>query len=223
MRLVFSVFLGILPSFLKVILLRLAGHQIGKGVKIGFSIINVRNISLADGVKIGNFNIFKGLQYLEIGSGSSIGRFNVFTCSAFYLDAGRGDTSVGRFILGRFSAITMAHYFDVQAQIEIGDDSLVAGLGTIFFTHQKGPDELNQTKPIFVGNRSYLGAACRVMPGTTLANHTIVGAGSVLAGRCEDEFRLYLASKAVPASNIDGNHPYMVAERPAMYPKYWKR
>ncbi len=208
----------LLPSKLKVFALRMMGHQIGRKVQIGLCIIDVKHLVIGDGVRIGNFNVFKGLRRMTIGTGSTIGRYNVFTCSPFYRAQGADNANVGVVEIGEHTAITMAHYFDAQDTIKIGSRSLVAGLGTILFTHQKGPNSLNETKPITIQDRVYVGAACRIMPGTFLASNIIIGGGSTLAGNYSDEYKLYLSPKASAVADIDRNHPYMTDAYPAGYP-----
>ena len=76
--------LALLPSAVKVRILRLAGHEIGPGAKIGCSFVDVKRMKLGAGARIGFGNVFKGMQYLELGDRTSIGRFNLFTCDDYY-------------------------------------------------------------------------------------------------------------------------------------------
>ncbi len=87
----------------------------------------------------------------------------------------------------------MRHYFDVQDLVEISDDSLIAGIQTMVFTHQKGLVALNEFKPVKIGSRVYVGAGCRLLPGTTVGNHIVIGAGSIVGGNLG-----FLSSVCIP-------------------------
>jgi acetyltransferase-like isoleucine patch superfamily enzyme len=77
-RLAVSAGIAILPSFLKRPLYRgLFGYRVGKGVRIGFSIIAVRNCDIADGTTIGHLNLFLGTERLTIGERVRIGYLNI--------------------------------------------------------------------------------------------------------------------------------------------------
>lgn len=195
-----------MPSFLKKKLLRLNGHKIGENVKIGFCYLDIQEISLSDNVIISDFNMFKNIEKLEIKESSTIGRFNLFTCSNYYKNKISKNPGIIR--IGNNTAITMRHYFDVQEKIEIGDFSLVAGIKTIFFTHQKGISMLNEAKPITIGSHVYMGAACRVMPGCIIEDNIIVGGGNILSGHMSESFSLYTTQRVSKVKSLPENSPF---------------
>lgn len=65
-RFIVAVLVALLPSKLKVLVLRLMGHEIVKNVHIGMSILNIKKIIFKDGVKIRNFNYLKNLSELKM-------------------------------------------------------------------------------------------------------------------------------------------------------------
>ena len=56
----------IFPNFLKKLIYRkFFGWEIGKNVKIGFSIVDSKDVKLGDNCKIGNFTVIKNLKELK--------------------------------------------------------------------------------------------------------------------------------------------------------------
>lgn len=200
------------PSSLKVVVLRLLGHSVGDDVKIGFSYLDIKSLDLKAGARIGNGNVFKGMQKISMGENASIGRFNIFTCNKYYLIS--FSENAGRLYMDDRAVVTMRHYFDMQHSVTLGHDSLVAGIQSIFFTHQKGFTELDEAKPIVLGSKVYLGAACKVLPGAEIANHIIIGAGSVVSGLLDEEYSLYASPKAVLVKKLEKNVPYFAEKNP---------
>lgn len=212
MKKILFILMLLFPSFIKVFLLRLMGHDIGKNVHIGFSYIESDLIIINDNASIGGFNVIKGLKEFALGESSTIGKLNVITANAYY----RNKYEEGGILrIGQNSAITMRHYIDVQEKILIGDKSLIAGIGTLMFTHQKGSLDLNEAKAIHIGDNVYLGAACRIMPGTEINNNCIVAAGSILAGKYNEEFSLIAGEKAKIKKILDNDHSYFESKDPA--------
>lgn len=213
MRMVLQIGFALLPSFLKCFLLRRMGHEVGKGVRIGVSMLGIQHLDLGENSRIGHGNVFKGIQQLQLGPGAMIGRFNLFTCSPYYLGMNR--TRAGRINVGAGAAITMRHYFDVQDLLEIGDNSLVAGIQTMVFTHQKGLMALNEFKPVRIGNRVYIGAGCTLLPGATVADYIVIGAGSIVGGNLSESYQLYSSPRAVAVKQLSKEMPYFSVENPA--------
>ena len=183
-----------------------------KNVRIGFSYIESDLIVIKDNASIGDFNVIKGLKEFYLGERSSIGKLNIITANTYYRDKYEG---AGILHIGKKSAITMRHYIDVQEKITIGDSSLVAGIGTMIFTHQKGGLDLNEAKEIYIGDRVYLGAACRIMPGTKVENNCVVAAGSILAGKYNQKFSLIAGDKAKVKKTLNKEHSYFLSDDPA--------
>lgn len=45
---------------------------------------------------------------------------------------------------------------------------------------------LGSQKPVRIGNNVFLGWGCTILPGTTIGDNCIVGAGAVVSGNLED-------------------------------------
>ncbi len=202
----------VLPSRLKIEALRLRGHHVSRRSHIGMSWLNVDHISIGDGARIGLLNVFKGLRSLEMGAESEIVRFNVLTAYGPFAEI--GGVEYGRVRLGRRAVITMRHYFDCQSSVTIGEDSVVGGIGTVFFTHQKGVHVLNEAKPIRIGPRVYLGAACVVLPGAVVRGRAYIGGGSVVSGVLDEEDVIYASPRATVVKSLRGDAAYFASKHP---------
>lgn len=212
MRKIWLLMLMVLPSRIKIEILRMLGHKVSRQCHIGMSWLDARSIHLEDGARIGLLNVFKGIKNLELGRGAGIGRLNQFTASQAGVE-GLGE-GAGTVRLAEGAVITMRHYFDCSALIEIGDKSLVAGIGTIFFTHQKGIKALYEAKPIRLGPRVYLGAACIVLPGARIAGHAYVASGSLVGGRLDQEYAVYSSPRAQVVKELQPDAAYFSAVAP---------
>src|SRR5438045_1573430 len=167
------------PSWLKIVLLRCLGHEVGNNVHIGMSYLDVRRIVLKDGVRIASFNYFKNLQELVMLEGARIGGWaNWFTATAHNND---GNAGFGCLTIGKGSNITSRHHFDLQEKVTIGDQTLIAGFGSAFFTHSYSPTVRNVNRPIHIDEHCYVGSHSIFTPGSAVGPGTFVGAGSVVS------------------------------------------
>lgn len=147
------------------------GHSIGTNCYIGFSLLDVEHLKLADNSYIGHGNVFNKIKKLTMGQGSRINRWNYFTSSNAF---------DGRLTLGDCSSISLRHYFDLCSPISIGSNTIVAGIQSVFFTHSKGIDPIDYVKPIAIGDWCYIGSNCNFVPGAKVDSYCFVGMGSVL-------------------------------------------
>lgn len=184
-RLLLLLVFTLLPSALKIAILRARGARIGKSCKIGLSIIDAKNIRLGDHVRIGHFNLIWRLTELDLGTGSKIGDGNWVT----------GATK-GRLRMGRNSSIRRFHYLEASGDILIGDNSILAGRGVQMFTHGLHPDDFEQVKPITIGDWCYIGAFAKFVPGVVIPKGTFVGMAAVLTKAYQDEYVLLAGNPA---------------------------
>lgn len=73
-------------------------------------------------------------------------------------------------------------YFQGIGKITIGRGTYIAAnVGIITANHSiDNLDEHDEPKPVAIGNRCWIGMNSVILPGVTLGEHTIVGAGSVV-------------------------------------------
>lgn len=76
--------------------------------------------------------------------------------------------------------------------VEIGDGVAVAG-GTMFLTHDGAAWLLRRTRPdaqhfgrIRIGDDTFIGQNCLILPGTQIGTNCVIGAGSVVRGTIPD-------------------------------------
>ena len=211
--------LAIFPSWLKRPLYRLFfGYKIGKRVKIGFSLIDAQNCTIDDDVSIGHLNAFIGIKKLSIGEHTRIGHLNIFR--------GGDEVRLGRyteiirlneinsipdpvivtpaepvFILGDGSVITASHKIDFTDRVEFGKRVILGGRNSSLWTHNR-----QSTKPIIIGDYSYIGSEIRIAPGGEIPPKCIVGIGSVITKKFETEYQLIagVPAKAIKELDEDG-------------------
>lgn len=192
------VFSALLPSRLRIALLRARGAQIGKGCRIGmFTLLDAKNIVVGDYVQIASFNLIHRVVRLEMGAGSRMNGFNWIT-----------GAKTGSFRLGRNSAITRFHFFEASGDIKIGDNSIIAGRGSHFFTHGISSTNLDDVRPIEIGSWCYIGSASRFVPASGVARGTFVGLGSVVTKAFKDEFVLIAGNPAIIRKKLSSDDVY---------------
>lgn len=191
-----------LPSPIKVVVLRWLGHTIHSTAYIGMSYMGVDHIVMGANTYIGHGNVFTSLRDLVMEEGARINRWNRVASGAMYY---------GVLHLRPRSALTMRHYLDVCDRIEVGSDTIIAGHRSSFFTHSKGVDVIDYTKPIYIGNWCYIGSNVCFAPGTHLGNGVFVGMGAVVAGDKGDEnYCLLVGNPAVKRRDLDPAAEYFM-------------
>lgn len=212
--------IALFPSWLKRLCYRLFfGYKIGKNVKIGFSIIDAKACEIQDDVKIGHLNLIVAVENLFIGDHAHIGHLNIIR--------GGDDVRLGRyteimrlneinsipnpiainetdprFLLGDGSIITASHKIDFTDKVEIGKRVIIGGRNSSLWTHNR-----QQTKPIIIGDYSYVGSEIRIVPGGRIPPKCVVGIASVITKEFEGEFNLIAGVPAKIVKNLgeDGN------------------
>ncbi|MEP6922997.1 MAG: hypothetical protein ABI954_00915 [Pyrinomonadaceae bacterium] len=205
-----------LPSWLKRPIYRhLFGYKIGKRVSIGLTLLDAQGCTIDDDVSIGHFNIFIGIEKLYIGDHARIGHLNILR--------GGSEISLGRyteilrfneinsipnpvvvnpvdprFILGAGSVVTTSHKIDFTDRVEIGKQVILGGRNSSLWTHNR-----QRTKPIVIGDYSYLGSEIRIAPGGAIPARCVVGIGSVITKNLLEEETLIAGVPAAVIKKLD--------------------
>lgn len=191
--------LAFAPTAVKVpIYRRVYGFRIGKNVRIGVSVLDVKDLDLADGAEIGHGNVLTGSDKVTLGRGAKIGfcnlirggrdvrlddyawvmRFNVLNSIPNPEIESPADP---RLHLGKGACVVSGHRLDFTDRIELGTNVVVAGRNSSLWTHNR-----QQTKPIVIDDYCYLGSEVRLAPGASLAHGSMLGLGAVLTKAVED-------------------------------------
>ena len=186
-----------LPSFAKVWILRALGGKVGRGCRIGFTYIDARYVTIGDNVLIASFNLLHRLKTITLKSGSRMNGFNWIT-----------GARVGKFFLGRNSAVTRMHFFESSGDIIIGDNTIIAGRNSHFFTHGISATNLDDVRPIVIGDWCYIGSSTRWVPGSGIADRTFVGMGAVLTKPYGQGCVLLAGNPAVVRKQLMPTSPY---------------
>ena len=205
-------FIALMPGFVKRSLYRrLFGYRIGRRVRLGLSLIDARECEIADDVSFGHLNLIVGVGKLSVGEHARVGHLNVIR--------GGDEVSLGRyaeilrmneinsipdpvvvnptdprFSLGDGAVVTAGHKIDFTDRVTIGRRTILGGRNSSLWTHNR-----QRTRPVEIGELSYIGSEIRVAPGGVIPSRCIVGIGSVVTGKLEGE---YLLIAGVPARVI---------------------
>jgi acetyltransferase-like isoleucine patch superfamily enzyme len=195
LRLSVLVVLALLPGFLKRPLYRFVfGYRIGRNVHLGLSLLDAREVHLADGAEIGHLNLILRVGRLELGKKARVETLNILrggeriTLGAYATvmrlnvlnaipdhDCTTAPTST--LDLHDGSVVVSGHRIDFTDRVSIGRNVILGGRNSSLWTHNR-----QQTAPIEIGDFCYLGSEIRVAPGGRLAPECILALGSVLSG-----------------------------------------
>lgn len=224
-RLAAALVIAVLPSFLKRPFYRIFfGYKIGKGVKIGFSIIDANECVIGDQVSIGHLNAVIGVQSLMIGEHTRIGALNVIRggdevrigkyCEILRLNEINSipepdlvNEADPRFIMGDGSMIGASHKIDFTDRVVFGKRVILGGRNSSVWTHNR-----QMTRPVEIGDYSYIGSEIRVAPGGAIPAKCIVGIGAVITRPFKRENQLIAGVPAVEVKEL-GEEGRFLTER----------
>jgi UDP-3-O-[3-hydroxymyristoyl] glucosamine N-acyltransferase len=194
-RLALLAVIALLPGLLKRPLYRgLFRYRIGRGVRIGLVILDAGTVELGDGteighlnlitrvgsfvtgrsVRIGSLNIIRGGERVRLGDYAEVMRLNVLNAIP---DHDCTTSPASRLEIGRGAVVVSGHRIDFTDEVTIGQNVIIGGRNSSLWTHNR-----QSTAPIAIGDFCYLGSEVRLAPGARLAERSILGLGSVLAG-----------------------------------------
>jgi len=87
-------------------------------------------------------------------------------------------------IIGERVFVNQGVTIAAKESIEIGDDSLIGDFSAIYDSnyHQIDPSHPDKPRPVTIGRNVWLGNGVLVLPGSTIGDHTVVAARSVVKG-----------------------------------------
>ncbi len=196
-----TIIFGFIPiNFVKIFLLNTIGHKISYKSKIGFSFLAIKRIELDKHSKIKHFNFIK-INSLKLNEASFIGSLNTIKGPFnVVLDNKAGIAKQNKIRrayspityanaklhLGQNSFIVSNHFLDLTKSIYIGNNSIIAGIGSQFWTHgyyhsDTGEERIRIDGGIKIENNVYVGSSCIFNPGVKVANSIHIGGGSVIS------------------------------------------
>jgi carbonic anhydrase/acetyltransferase-like protein (isoleucine patch superfamily) len=168
----------LLPQSLKQMVYRRAlGWMIGQGVRIGFSYIDAREVTLKDGARIGHLNVFRRLRRLSLGEKAHVHHSNqIVGATPDYPRA------ASTFTMEDGSALMGRHYVDCPGTVEIGERTVLGGSETQIWSHTllvvPGGYEMLTTS-VRIGRGVYIGARAVILA-QRIPDGAVVAAGSVV-------------------------------------------
>src|SRR5689334_1028635 len=215
--------IALLPGFLKRPLYRwLFGYRIGRRVRLGLSVIDARECEIDDDASFGHLNLVIGVGKFTVGDHARVGHLNVIR--------GGEEVSLGRyaeilrlneinsipdplvvnptdprFILGDGGIVTAQHKIDFTDRVSIGRRTIIGGRNSSLWTHNR-----QRTRPVEIGELTYVGSEIRVAPGGVIPSRCVVGIGSVVTGRLEGEYLLIAGVPAKPVKPLEEEDRFLV-------------
>lgn len=197
----------VMPNSIKLFIYRkLMGYGIGNNVSIGFSYIDCDHVIVEDDVSIGHFNIIRRLKKFKIGEKSYINNFNQFFFSG---NKHQSPDWSAQLVIGKKVSFMSHHFIDVGGSVIIGDNSIIAGRDTHFWSHGFVPtsEGLKHTRmSLQIGESTYIGARATLL-GCSIPDGAIVGAGSIVSKSfpAEDSSLLIAGNPAVVKKRYEFN------------------
>jgi len=186
-RLLALVFISMVPVAVcrRFLYRKLFGFKIDKNAEIGmFNLLDIKTLVMEDKAKIrGIGNIFMNVHRVEMGRYSRIGGPRI-GINLFRGTANKKDYPPSVLKIGKCSVIELFHYFDLCGDIIIGNNVVVGGIKSVFFTHSFHKPEFD---PIMLGDNCYIGTNCLFQMGTRILNNSVVGMGSVITEYFEED------------------------------------
>lgn len=182
--------------------LRLVGHDIAPTATARPNLVwGVDRFVMADSSSINRGNAIKGMREVRLGVGSSIGRTNLISAHGAYRRLAEG----ARLILGERSYITSRHELDCSGSLILEEFSALAGFRSQVLSHSIDLVRNAQTAlPVRIGARSFVGARCLLLGGSSLPPRSVLAAGSVLTASPREEPGLWAGVPARRKGEIAG-------------------
>jgi len=194
------IFVGFLPSFLKVFYYRLIGYKIGKNVKFGFgSVINGKSICIGNGTRIGFFSIISCEdciveENVEIGSFvyMKVNKIHIGFQTVIRENNLFGGMEIGKSVLsiGYMSHIHQKCLINTTLPIRIGNNTAIGG-GSYLFTHSSWQSILEgypcTFAPIKIGDNVWISWNVFILPDVKIGSGTLVAAGAVVTKNLPDK------------------------------------
>lgn len=204
---------------------RMLGYEIGHGVRIGVSLIDVESCTVGDNAKIGHGNLFIGTRRLSLGDHVRIGHLNIFRGGDELLidsyaefirlnevnsipDPIVVNLATPRLHVGAGTVVTAGHKIDFTDEVTLGRRVIVGGRNSSIWTHNR-----QRTAAVAIGDLAYLGSEIRMTPGSSLPDRCILGIGSVVTGAIDAPRHLIAGVPARPLQPLSEEEMFLVERK----------
>lgn len=194
------------------VLSAVCGYSLAPTSRIGLSLVLADSVHLADGARIGNLTVIKGLHRLELGTNAIVGNLNWI--SGFPLHHGSTHFSADAqrepaLLVGDESAITNRHLIDCTDTVRLGHHTTFAGFRSQILTHSIDISSAAQrARPVSVGDYCFVGTGSILLAGSRLPDRSVLGAGSVLQRAFDAPGYLYAGMPAKPVKELPADAAY---------------
>ena len=181
------------------------GWKLAKTSRLGRSLIFCKHLSLGEDASIGSLNVVRYIDFLIVHDHSDIGSLNWITGFPTTGETPFPEVKDRRcgLELRPHSSIISRHFIDCTGGVTIGAFSTIAGLRSQILTHSIDIYSSHQTcYPILIGDYCFVGTGSILLPGSGLPNYSILGAGSVLTQKQNQEYALYAGSPATMKKDL---------------------
>jgi acetyltransferase-like isoleucine patch superfamily enzyme len=187
------------------------GYKIHPTSRIGFAWVMPEQLIMEPYSSIGTLTVCKGLRLVHLKQHAAIGRANWITgfpASNQKHFAHQHDRRP-ELIIGEHSGITNRHLIDCTNSVTIGAFTVFAGFRSQILTHSVDLEKCRQSSaPITIGDYCFIGTDCVLLGGSSLPNHSVLGAKSLLNTRHLEPFWLYAGNPARPVKRLAEDMAY---------------
>lgn len=158
--------------------LNLSGATIGN-----FNWLNAESLNMSNGSWIGRFNRIKHVNFISLGEEAIIQNWNkVFApkTDSSELKETEFILSEQNLILGEKSAMLRMNYVDLTRSLKVGDNVVIGGNGSEFWTHGFDTQRNMKLGEISIEDNVFIGTKCIFNPGVRVTGNVIIAPGTVV-------------------------------------------
>lgn len=166
-------------------------------------ILNVRELVIGGKASVAIGCFIRNVDRVELGYCSRIGPGNSINSGP---DLTRYVSKPRSYMeLGDHGIVTWRHYIDCSGGFSMESFSILAGRQSVVLTHSVDIwSAVSRISPVHIGRYCFIGTNCRIMPGATIGDKIVVGAGSVVAGDLSQSESLYAGAPAIVRRSLAG-------------------
>jgi acetyltransferase-like isoleucine patch superfamily enzyme len=185
------------------------GYELDPDAKIGLSIVDAHHVKMAKGARVGQMNVIRRLELLEMAEGSHINAFNWISSvpMAANQPSDWGDRKL-ELKMGVGAEMMYRLVIDCSDSVILHDFVWLAGYRTAIYTHQYRPTQgVMGCAPVEIGEFVFINGACTVAPGSVIGDRAVFAGMSFISGEFEP-LKLYGGIPAKEIRDLDPDVPW---------------